>query len=138
MKKLLALSALALLMNTSFAATSAAKKVGRKVAQEAIKCTEDVEGQISVAPGCHEAINVAEACAWGSSRDVSITAAAQKVCDNKELKKISKADTGLLKQMQTRCQSACNPRTDGTMCISQISFCSLTATQFIASFYYEM
>lgn len=121
----------------SFAETKMPEKSGRKIAQEEIKCGTTIDenvAMIKLANDCYSAMNVAKTCAMGSSGDVSTVVAAQAVCE-KDFKKITKDDSALKAKMARRCEKLCDPKNDGTMCLSQIYFCKLSVTEFFAQFY---
>ena len=83
------------------------------------------------APGtyCFQAKEIANQCAFGSSRDLETAGAATEVC-LKEAGKLSSADQNLLAVMENRCnQTYANQQ--GTMYQSMNAFCHLDAVSFI-------
>ena len=136
--KCLLIAATLIITTSAFAGTKPNPKHGRKVAQEEIQCADSINGiveQVKGAPGCYDAMAVAKACAtYGSSADGQIITAAQVVCE-KDFKKITKDDALLKAKMARRCEKICNAIKDGTMCMSFISGCKLTVTNFWAQFY---
>lgn len=87
--------------------------------------------QVKMASSCYDASQIVEMCAAGSSMDTQTTAAAIEVCD-KLVGKLTPSDASLKKTMNERCAKVCNPRTDGTLCLSMISFCTLDVSKFIS------
>ena len=153
MKKVLAVLMMFSISVLTFAAEKTVEKtekkqILRKIASEQeVKCAANpnegigidpdyIEKQVSKASSCYEESHIVESCGAGSSLDGITTAFAIKVCD-KFAGKLSKADTDLKKRMSTRCNSVCNPETDGTMCNSQQSFCRLDVSKFISSVTYK-
>ncbi|WP_413557687.1 hypothetical protein [Bdellovibrio sp. HCB209] len=84
---------------------------------------------------CHEAIDLAKACAWGASVDYTTTSIAMTVCSY-HLEKLSpkEADMNLLRAMIDRCE-ANHDADGGTMAISETGFCRLSAYEFVYKMY---
>lgn len=126
---------LAMLMIASFSAPA--------FAADDIKCSENpnsgigidpeyIGKQVAKASSCHEASRIVESCAAGSTLDTSTVPDAIALCD-KLTGVLSKSDADLKHRMSTRCYSVCNPKTEGTMCISQQVFCQLDVSKFLNS-----
>ncbi len=83
------------------------------------------------APGtyCFQAKEIANQCAFGSSRDLKTAGAATAVC-LKEAGKLSSADQSLLAVMENRCNQTYENQ-QGTMYQSMNAFCHLDAVSFI-------
>lgn len=103
-------------------------------AQEEITCSDDVVAQVELTNTCDQAAAVAETCAFGSSRDVPMVAAAISKCEEEYggLSKLSSADKKLLDSMNKRCNQAWGNRI-GTMYLSARMFCLLDASKFMNS-----
>lgn len=119
------------------------KRADRKIASAEIKCAENpsdgpgidpdfVIKQVQAQSTCYHASEIVENCAAGSSMDSPMTGAAIAVCD-KLAGKLSKPDAALKKTMLARCEKVCDPKNDGTLCISQQAFCRLDVSQFLNS-----
>lgn len=92
---------------------------------------ENIATMISLASSCYEASSIANQCAYGSSADLQIVAAAKDICV-KEAGPLSKADQSLLTRMSKRCVQAYKGQ-QGTMYMSMMAFCELKAVEFINS-----
>lgn len=88
---------------------------------------------ISKKKNCNEAAELARACAWGSSMDVSTVVTATTVCDD-QLNKLApqKADLDLLTAMYNRCE-AHHDADGGTLAQSVTAYCSLSAIVFVVN-----
>ncbi|WP_413287480.1 hypothetical protein [Bdellovibrio sp. HCB337] len=88
---------------------------------------------ISKSANCYEAVQLAEACAYGASMDVYTTALASDVCMI-ELGKHSpkQEDLSLLDTMHARCNAHFD-EDGGTLARSATAFCHLSAVQFVVN-----
>ncbi len=129
MFKILVVPALVLAFaNSSFAGECVDKK-GKDITQ-----TPEVFQQlISEAGSCYEASDLAKACAWGSSLDVSTAGAAYDVC-HKELTtaKPSKELTDLLTKMTSLCGQKYRNE-EGTLYRSMHAYCNLSALVWVVN-----
>jgi hypothetical protein len=106
--------------------------------KEEIKCSENGQDmdddyiikQVEKSGSCSKAAEAVENCGFGSSKDNATTGAAIQVCD-KESGKMSGADKSMRAAMTKRCEKVCNPRKEGTLCQSSISFCKLNVAKFM-------
>ncbi|MEK2690828.1 hypothetical protein [Bdellovibrio sp. GT3] len=82
---------------------------------------------------CHEAVELARACAWGSMVDVYTAGAAYEVCHTQFSKmNPDKADSALLVSMSERCV-AHHDNEGGTMAKSTTAFCHMNAIEFVVN-----
>ena len=106
----------------------------RTVAQEAVTCAsggiDEIVKQVKAAGSCFDAGKIAENCAMGSSADTQIAGSATAKCEA-DMGKLTTSDSKLYKTLTARCAKVCNPRNDGTLCLSNISFCNLGAAKFM-------
>lgn len=82
---------------------------------------------------CYEAVQLAEACAWGSSLDVSTAGLANNVC-TQELEQQKPSDD--LLQLQVTMSQKCvekYEKEDGTMYRSMEAYCHLSVVEWILS-----
>ncbi|MNK94425.1 hypothetical protein D3C87_1146270 [compost metagenome] len=88
---------------------------------------------ISKKKNCYEAADLARACAWGSSLDVSTVATATTVCDD-QMNKLApeKEDLDLLTAMYNRCD-AHHDENGGTLAQSATAYCVLSAIEFVVN-----
>ncbi|WP_413578135.1 hypothetical protein ACLVWU_06290 [Bdellovibrio sp. HCB290] len=88
---------------------------------------------ISKSENCYQAVELAKACAWGSSLDVRTASLAYGVCETElATLKPAKVDTDLLATMNERCGAHHDPN-GGTMARSFTAYCHLNAIDFIVS-----
>lgn len=88
---------------------------------------------IEKAKSCYEAVEMAEACAWGSSIDVSTAATAYTVCEV-ELSAQNPTEklTSLLETMEGSC-AAKYENEEGSMYRSMHMYCNLSAIEWITT-----
>ncbi len=88
-------------------------------------------GIIEKSESCYQAVEMAEACAYGSSLDVATAGAAYGICE-KELNAQNPAKelTVLLTTMQTTCSEKYD-KEEGTMYRSMNAFCQLSALEWV-------
>lgn len=86
---------------------------------------------IESAKSCYEAVQLAEACAWGSSMDAVTAGTAYGVCEKElqENKPTQKLES-LLFEMQTACAEKYEGM-EGTLYISMQAYCSLSAIEWV-------
>jgi hypothetical protein len=88
-------------------------------------------GIIEKSDSCYEAVQMAEACAYGSSLDVSTAGVAYDICEKElQAQKPNKELTKLLKTMQTSCSDKYY-KEEGTMYRSMHAFCQLSALEWV-------
>jgi hypothetical protein len=88
-------------------------------------------GIIEKSESCYEAVEMAEACAYGSSLDVSTAGVAYDICEKElQVQKPTKELINLLKTMQTSCSDKYY-KEEGTMYRSMNAFCQLSALEWV-------
>ncbi len=88
---------------------------------------------IAKSEACHEAVQLAEACAWGSSMDVSTVSEAYGVCQNELY--AQNPQTKLVEQLNNM-NEMCRERYEkeqGTLYMSLRAYCSLSAIEWIVN-----
>ena len=83
---------------------------------------------------CYQAADVARSCAFGSTADVHMVAAATTVCAEAYEKTITQADMDIMKILFNKCNDKYADRS-GTMYRSATAHCGLNVVELFASFY---
>lgn len=101
------------------------------LAESSLECMQDpgeVVTQVQEASGCFHAVEIAKACSFGTSSDVSIVESAINIC-LQETGKLSREDTRLYRSMNRRCNFAYGQ--PGSLYASLAAYCRLQAVIFI-------
>jgi hypothetical protein len=85
------------------------------------------EDAIRNAPGCMQALDIMQACAYGAGGDTSLNAALRERCEPEFLPKLSKAQKKAYDREQKRCDDKYAKRS-GTMYRSFTAFCQAQST----------
>jgi hypothetical protein len=85
------------------------------------------EDAIRNAPGCMQALEIMQACAYGAGGDTSLAAALRERCEPEFLPKLSKAQKKAYDREQKRCDDKYAKRS-GTMYRSFTAFCQAQGT----------
>src|SRR5690349_20453640 len=85
------------------------------------------EDAIRKAPGCMQALEIMQACAYGAGGDTSLAAAVQERCEPEFLGKLSKAQKKAYDREQKRCDDK-YAKQSGTMYRSFTAFCQAQST----------
>lgn len=130
MFKNLALAAL-LVSSFVFSQNSFAEGCVDSSGQDIFNQPEVFFGIIEKSESCYEAVQMAEACAYGSSLDVSTAGVAYGICEKElQAQKPGKELTKLLSTMQTSCSEKYD-KEQGTMYRSMNAFCQLSALEWV-------
>lgn len=115
------------------AATNCVDTAGADISND----LENIIEQISKHTQCSQAVEIAWACAWGSSADTKIVASAANICESElEKNKPSTKLLSLLAEMQSTCREKYDTL-EGTMYRSQHAFCYLNALEWITVLSYN-
>jgi hypothetical protein len=85
------------------------------------------EDAIRKAPGCMQALDIMQACAYGAGGDTSLSAALHERCEPELLPKLSKAQKRAYDREQRRCDDK-YAKHSGTMYRSFAAFCQAQST----------
>ena len=85
------------------------------------------EDAIRKAPGCMQALEIMQACAYGASGDTGLAAALRERCEPEFLPKLSKAQKQAYDREQKRCDDK-YAKQSGTMYRSFTAFCQAQST----------
>lgn len=132
--KLIAVAIVSSILSVSaFAKNMCVDSRGRDIWQK----PEVFQKLISEQTSCHDAAELATACAWGSSLDVSTAGIAIDIC-GKQLKKNQPQpnDLALMKQMEKRCDREYQDM-QGTMYMSMNAYCHLEAIRWLVGVTYK-
>lgn len=93
--------------------------------------SQEILNAIRSTTSCGNASEVAESCAWGSSKDVEFVGAAVKVCMASMV--LSQTESGLLSVLEDKCDQKFRNAL-GTMYIAMNAFCHLDAVKLFSEF----
>lgn len=95
------------------------------------------QAAIASSSTCWEAVQMAEACAWGSSLDVMTVDAAYSICENELKQNSPDAETvQILDLMKNKCTQKYS-ELEGTMYRSMMSYCHLDAIEWAVNMSYD-
>ncbi|MFN3695880.1 MAG: hypothetical protein ACK4VO_00455 [Pseudobdellovibrio sp.] len=95
---------------------------------------DDVANKIQASKSCYDAVELAEACAMGSSIDAAIMPTAERKCGKDFWKKLTSQEKQSYNKLQSKCDTKYN-NMQGTMYVSAKAFCKLNVAKLYSDLY---